>query len=131
MSSPKKLLEHLTENYSVFYEPTLLEIGIHAQIKRAVGDAFTEKSIQKLLTSYTQSAKYNASVVKHLDWELRRSNLDGSDGTVVSVDSKRHHVVKFLAALKRKEQKEDVSHYVDLREQALRWLDEEILFEQC
>ena len=124
MTSPRKLLEYLTENYSVFHEPTLLEIGIHKQIMDAVGDAFTEKAIQKLLSSYTQSAKYNASVVKCLDWGLHRSNLDGSVGSLVSDESKRHHVNKFLAALERKEQKEDVSHYADLREQALEWQGE-------
>lgn len=124
MSSPRRLLEYLTEKYSVFSEPTLLEIGIHVQIKSAVGDAFTEKTIRKLLSSYGQSAKYNASVVAHLDWELFRSNLDGSEGTLVTDEAKRHHVNKFLAALKRKELKEDVSQYAELRKQALEWLGE-------
>ena len=123
MTSPRKLLEYLETNYSVFAEPTLLEIGIHEQIKEAVGDAFTEKTISKLLSTYTQSAKYNASLVEYLDFDLYRSNLDGSAGALVTDESKRHHVNKFLVALKRKELKEDVSHYADLREQAVEWLE--------
>ena len=46
-----------------------------------------------------------------------RYNSDG-------YESKRHHVDEFLASLKRKELKENVSHYADLREQALEWLGE-------
>jgi len=81
MSTPRKLLEYLTENHTVFSEPMLLEIGIHNQIKAAVGDEFTEKVIAKLLASYTQSAKYNSAVVKSLDWDFQRVNLDGSAGS--------------------------------------------------
>jgi len=126
MTTPTKLLEYLTENYSSFSQPTLLEIGIHDQIKAAVGDSFTEKTIQKLLARYTQSARYNASVIEYLDWECHRSNLDGSAGSPVSSESKRHHVGKFLKALERKALKEDVSHYAELREQAIEWLEEQV-----
>ena len=125
MSTPRQLLYFLTENYSVFYEPTLLEIGIHEQIKDAVGDAFSEKTISKLMGNYTNCVKYNASVVEHLDFELHRVNLDGSAGSLVSDESKRHHVKKFLAALKHKELKKDVSRYADLREQAVEWVEEQ------
>ena len=127
MTSPRRLLEYLTDNFSVFADPTLLEIGIHEQIQDAVGDAFTEKTIQKLLSSYCSSAKYNALVIAHLDRKLYRANLDGSSGSSVSKESKRHHVNKFLTALKRKELKEDVSHYADLREQAIEWLEGRVI----
>jgi len=122
MSTPRKLLEYLTENYSVFFEPMLLEIGIHAQIKNAVGDVFPEKVIHKVLGQYTNSAAYNSAVVQNLDWELRRVNLDGTAGSLVSEASKRYHVHKFLLRLERKEKAEDVSHYAKLRTQAIEWL---------
>ncbi|NVK31098.1 MAG: hypothetical protein HWE20_08840 [Gammaproteobacteria bacterium] len=125
MTTPRELLEYLTENYSAFREPMLLEIGIHTQIKSAVGDVFTEKVIRKVLGKYTNSAAYNSAVVQNLDWDLRRVNLDGSSGSLVSDASKRHHIGKFLRALERKEKKEDVSHYAEWREQAIEWLAEQ------
>lgn len=127
MTSPRRLLDYLTDNFSIFSYPTLLEIGIHEQIKDVVGDAFTEKTIQRFLSSYCSSAKYNALVISHLYRKLYRVNLDGSTGSLVSKASKRHHVTKFLAALKRKELKEDVSHYSDLRDQAIEWLESRVI----
>jgi len=49
ISTPRKLLEYLAENYSAFSEPMLLEIGIHNQIKETVGDVFAEKVIRNVL----------------------------------------------------------------------------------